>query len=288
MSDTPVTTDSPGAVSSLVAMLDLERVDRDIFRGPNPGDGGRRLFGGQVASQALRAAASTVEPEHHVNSLHAYFLRPGVYGTPVVYTVDRIRDGRSFSTRRVVALQDGEAILNLDASFHAEEEGGEFQLTSPLDDVPGPESLTRDVNRRGPHQRPVDSRSIELPGDPDESRTRWVKTLGELPDDPILHACAITYMSDSGPVGVARRAIGGPEDGGWRATMMTASLDHCLWFHRRVRADEWLFYRLEAVVCGRGRGLSRGQMWTPAGDVAVTVTQEALLRWRRSGSTQHA
>jgi acyl-CoA thioesterase II len=266
---------------SFVALFDLERIDKNLFRAPALGEGGRRLFGGHVASQALRAAAGTVDAEQDVNSLHAYFLRPGRYGTPVVYTVDRIRDGSSFSTRRVVATQDGEAILNLDASFHIEEDGDEYQVPSPVGHLPDPESLPREPDRQGPHQRFVDRRPVTVPDAPDTTRARWVRSKETLPDDPVVHACAITYLSDSGPVGAARRAIGGPEDGSWRASMMTASLDHCLWFHRPVRADDWLLYRLEPMVAGRARGLSRGEVWTQGGELAVTITQEALLRWRR-------
>lgn len=271
----------PADEDSLVALFDLEQIDKNLFRGPHPGEGGFRLFGGQVASQALRAAATTVVPEQLVNSLHAYFLRPGRFGTPVVFSVDRIRDGGSFSTRRVVATQDGEAILNLDASFHAIEDGGVFEPTSPVDTVDPPESLPRDPNRRGPHQRYIDYRSVDVPGDPDEARSRWVRTVEDLPDDPVLHACAITYLSDSGPVGTAGRAVGGPDETKWRPSMMTASLDHSLWFHRPARADDWLLYRLEPQVCFGARGLTRGQLWTKAGEAAVTVSQEALLRWRK-------
>lgn len=263
-------------------MLDLEPIDRDIFRGPDPGDGDGRLFGGQVASQALRAAAATIDVDHLVNSLHSYFLRPGRFGIPVVFTVDRIRDGRSFSTRRVVAMQQGEAILNLDASFHAHEEGGTYQGDSPLGSVPDPDDLTRDPDRRGPHQRPIESRSLRPSDAGAGTRARWARTAEPLPDDPILHACAITYLSDSGPVGASRLALGVDDDRAEdRRRYMTASLDHCLWFHRPVRADEWLYYRLDAQAAGASRGLARGEMWTRDGHLAVSVAQEALLRPRR-------
>jgi acyl-CoA thioesterase II len=268
-------------IYDLTALFDLERIDRNLFRGPDPGEGNGRLFGGQVASQALRAAGHTVDAEHHVNSLHTYFLRPGRFGIPVVFTVDRIRDGASFTTRRVVATQDGEAILNLDASFHADEEGGEFQPDSPVDSVPPPDSIDSDRSRHAPHHRFMDTRPVEVPGDPDEVRSRWLRTAASLPDDPILHACAITFMTDTGPLGAIRRAVGGPEGDSWRKTMMTASLDHCLWFHHPMRADQWHLYRLDPQRCGRARGLARGQIWTVEGRLAVTVQQEALLRWRR-------
>ncbi|HEX7167050.1 MAG TPA: acyl-CoA thioesterase domain-containing protein [Acidimicrobiales bacterium] len=274
----PEPTESRDGLERLVRLLDLEQVDRDIFRGANRRDDAPgRVFGGQVASQALRAAAATVDAAHRVNSLHAYFLRPGRHGSPIVYTVDRIRDGSSFTTRRVVAVQQGEPILNLDASFHKDEPGHEFQLPSPVADAPPPETLERNRHQHGPHQRPIDMRDVVPPVSPLATRAHWVRADGALPDDPVLHACVVTYFSDSGPVGAARRAIGGWErDGGPR--MMTASLDHCLWFHRPVRADEWLYYELEAVACTNARGLARGEMWTQDGTLAVTVTQESLLR----------
>jgi acyl-CoA thioesterase-2 len=279
--DDPETDPAEPDVSRLLQLLTLEQIDRDIFRSPHPGNGAGRLFGGQVASQALRAAQSTVEADHHVNSLHAYFLRPGRFGLPVTFVVDRIRDGSSFTTRRVVAQQDGEAILNLEASFHTAEEGEDFESPSPLGAVPGPEDFERDREHVAPHRRVVDHREVEPPP-PGSTRAMWIRTVGDLPDDPDLHACVLTYLSDSGPVSAARRAIGrGGRWGGGGGDLMTASLDHTLWFHRPARADEWLLYDLQAVACGRARGLTRGALWTGDGHLAVSVTQEALLRPRR-------
>ena len=253
----------------LLELLDLEPIDRDLFRGRNPGEGGR-VFGGQVASQALRGAANTVEVDHHVNSLHAYFLRPGRPGRSILYSVDRIRDGTSFTTRRVVAVQQGEAILNLEASFHKEEPGPEHQLVS-IADVPDPDALPRrsDHGRRR-HGRPIDGREVDVPA-PSTRRT-WLRADGVLPDDPALHACVLTYASDMGAVGAAARPVAGA------GRMMRASLDHTMWFHRPARADEWLLYDLESVVVSRGRGVARGAMFTRAGVQVVSVTQEALLR----------
>lgn len=258
-------------VAHLLRLLDLERIDRDIFRGPNPGEGSGRLFGGQVAAQALRAAAATVEVDHHVNSLHAYFLRPGRYGTPVTCVVDRIRDGSSFTTRRVVAMQHGEAILNLDASFHREETGFDGQTPSPVGDVPPADDLPFDDSRMGAHRRAVDMRQV-----PDQPGVRWVRTNGALPDDPVVHACAIAYFSDFGPVRTARRLTGAGD-----GELMAASLDHSVWFHRRVRADDWLLYRLESLLVADARGISRGEIWTADGLLAASVAQEVLLRPRR-------
>lgn len=225
-----------------------------------------------MASQALRAAAATVDVDHEVNSLHAYFLRPGRFGVPITCLVDRIRDGSSFTTRRVVALQDGEAILNLDASFHREEGDFDDQLTSPVGRYPHPDDLPSDDTRRGPHQAVVDFRQV-----PDDPGARWVRTAGALPDEPILHACAVAYLSDFGPVRTARRRTQAP-DGALRA----ASLDHCVWFHRPVRADEWMLYRLESLLVAGARGISRGELWTADGALVASVAQEVLLRRRRS------
>jgi acyl-CoA thioesterase II len=260
----------------LLALLDLETIDRNLYRGANPamGNGGGRVFGGQVASQALMAASNTVDVEHRVNSLHAYFLRPGRPGMPIIYSIDRIRDGKSFTTRRVVALQDGEAIFNLDASFHKEEPGGEFELPAPLDGVPPPESLPlHEHGFGGMHRRPIETRELPSGPRPTSTRAMWVRADGKLPDDFALHACVLTYLSDSGPVGAARRPLLGQFDH-W----MSASLDHTMWFHRPVRADEWLLYDLEAVACSNARGLARGTLYTQDGHLGVSITQEALIR----------
>jgi acyl-CoA thioesterase-2 len=213
--------------------------------------------------------------------LHAYFLRPGKPGKPIVYSIDRIRDGSSFTTRRVVALQDGEAIFNLDASFHKEEPGGEFELPAPLAGVPAPEDLAPADHGWAPHRRPVETRELSVGPTPTSTRAMWVRAAGTLPDDFALHAAVLTYMSDSGPVGAARRPLlrtGEAEAWGPHSRFMSASLDHTMWFHRPVRADEWLLYDLEAVACSNARGLARGTMYTRDGHLGVSVTQEALIR----------
>ena len=256
----------------LLDLLDLEPIELNLFRGINPSEwpgGGGRVFGGQVASQALRAASMTVDPAHHANSLHAYFLRPGKHGRPILYSVDRIRDGKSFTTRRVVAIQDGEAIFNLSASFHVEEPGGESQLPMP-EGVPDPESLPRSEHGHRRHGRPFEVREIAVA--PPSTRRTWVRADGQLPDDPALHACVLAYASDMGPVSAAARPVRHLEP------MMRASLDHIMWFHAPVRADDWLLYDLQSVATGRGRGLARGAMYTRDGVLGVSISQEALLR----------
>ena len=263
----------------LARLLDLEQIERDVFRAPNPGAEGGRLFGGQVASQALRAAQLTVEAEHHAHSVHSFFLRPGRYGVPILLRVDRIRDGRSFSTRRVVAWQKGEAIFNLDASFHGVEAGPEFALPSPSE-TPRPDEIER-ADRWGSHHDPIDSRKVDLGDAP--ARRVWFKAVQPLPDDPATHACVITYATDMGPMGAVRRAYASVSDGelGFGG-MMGASLDHVLWFHRPARADEWLLYDIEAVATSGARGLARGTLHTADGALVASVAQEVLLRTAKS------
>ena len=265
-------------------MLELERLEVNLFRGPTPGDWpGGRVFGGLVASQALRAATLTVEVEHHAHSLHAYFLRPGRNGTPIVYEVERVRDGRSFTTRVVHALQNGEVVFAMSASFHRRgEEGIDYQL--PLaSDAPDPEAVPeRFLGMSMPRSNffsPFDMREVG-PTEPDENGTYrstrrvWVRTAAPLPNDPALHACVIAFMSDMGVVMAARP----PSKGNPWEAMMAASLDHAIWFHRPVRPDEWLYYDLHAVSTFNARGLVRGTLHTADGMLGVSVTQEALVR----------
>ncbi|HEX6425245.1 MAG TPA: acyl-CoA thioesterase domain-containing protein [Acidimicrobiales bacterium] len=264
------------ALARVVGLFDLERLDDDTFRAPTTRTGpdrfpGMRLFGGQVAGQALRAAAGTVAADHAVNSLHAYFLRGGRYGAPVDYSVDRIRDGASFTTRRVVARQEGEAILNLDASFHRDEPGDEHQPPSPVDLVEPPERAEAPPDPPWMRGRPVDVRWVDSPAP--GTRSVWLRVPARLPDDPDLHACLLAFVSDMGPVSVVSGALDSP-----REQRMMASLDHCMWFHRPARADEWLLYQLEAVATARARGVATGSIWTSDGHLVVSLVQEVLAR----------
>lgn len=275
-------TDPDAPLAHLLHLLDLEPIELNLFRGANPGEGPGRVFGGQVASQALRAAQHTVEVEHAIHSLHSYFMRPGEPGVPILYQVERLRDGRSFTTRRVTAIQHGEAIFILEGSFHKAEPGPEYALPPPAD-VPDPESLPEEQRHHWAHHRPIDSRPVQPPP-VDRSRgevsTRrmWIRTKGILPDDPGLHACVLAYASDMGPVGAARRPH---EDAFGGGAFMSASLDHIMWFHRPVRADDWLLYDLAAVATAGARGLARGAMFTRDGVLTVSIAQEALIRPRR-------
>ena len=275
------------ALALLVDLLDLERIEVNTFRGQHPAEERQRTFGGQVAAQALMAAGRTVEAGA-VHSLHSYFLRPGDPSIPILYEVDRIRDGRSFTTRRVVAIQHGRAIYNMQASFHTDEVSLEHQFEMPI--VPGPETIARlderiqdeggNIDEWFKRQHPIDQRFVgELPWSPNRSKEPrqqiWIKADGELPDDPLLHACVITYASDMSLFD----SILAPHSIRWdNGSFMGASLDHCMWFHREVHADQWLLYDTDSPIAHGGRGLARGFLWNEAGQLMISMVQEGLTR----------
>src|SRR2546430_1708777 len=276
-------------LDELVKVLDLEVIEVNIFRGQSPDEKRQRVFGGQVAGQALVAAGRTVSAGT-VHSLHAYFLRPGDPSVPILYEVDRIRDGRSFTTRRVVAIQHGHAIFNLSASFHVREAGFDHQL--PMPPVPGPETwptsaegMARGRERLGacsPRPRPIDARHVDPPSQarslgPRPPRQRvWMRADGGLPDDPLLHACVVAYASDMTLLDSA--TLPHPVSGWDDEKVMMASLDHAMWFHRPFRADDWLLYDQESPVAAGGRGLARGLIYRRDGTLAISVVQEGLVR----------
>jgi len=283
--------DDVTALHDLVALLDLENIEVNIFRGVSPDENRQRVFGGQVAGQALVAATRTVEAGRHVHSLHAYFLRPGDPTAPILYEVDRIRDGKGFSTRRVVAIQHGRAIFNLQASFHIPEPGPDYQLPAPLD-VPDPESLPDFKTRMAPFKerlgdwydrpRPIDLRHVDghplaRQGTPSQGQQVWMRADGELPDDPTLHACIVTYASDMTLLDTTILPFGMSWDSD---VVQMASLDHAMWFHRPFRADDWLLYDQSAISTGAARGLAGGAIFTRDGTLAVSVVQEGLVRVR--------
>ncbi len=255
------------ALDFLVDLLDLESIEVNIFRGVSPNEDRQRVFGGQVAAQSLMAAGRTVETGRP-HSLHAYFLRPGDPTVPILYEVDRIRDGRSFTTRRVVAIQHGRAIFNLSASFHVDEPGLTHQF--PMPEVPDPDELDSLADRLEPYREtlgdwfakphPIDQRHIgELPFTHNASKEPvqrlWIRADGTLPDDPLLHACIATYASDMSLFDTMLA----PHDVSWDdADFMGASLDHCMWFHRPFRADEWLLYDMDSPGGLRGPGTGPG------------------------------
>ncbi len=286
---------SQAAVDDLIELLDIEPIEVNIFRGVSPKDDRQRVFGGQVAGQALVAAARTVGEERLVHSLHAYFLRPGDPSIPILYEVDRIRDGRSFTTRRVVAIQHGKAIFNLSASFQVSEEGLEHDFDMP--DVPPPEGLpdrrtrlaARFADRLGDvgdlldRPQAIDTRVIDWDFD-DRAESLppyqnvWLRADGDLPDDPLLHTIVLTYASDMTLLDTALL----PHAGSWfDPTLFMASLDHAMWFHRSFRADRWLLYSQDTPTATRGRGLARGLVFTQEGTLVASVVQEGLIRVAR-------
>ncbi|MEU0552607.1 acyl-CoA thioesterase II [Dactylosporangium sp. NPDC006015] len=279
------------AVDALVRLLDLEALGDDRFLGMSPPVGPQRVFGGQVAGQALVAAGRTVDPERQVHSLHGYFVRPGDPAEPITYAVENIRDGRTFSVRRSVAQQHGKVIFFMSASFHVPEDGLDHQEAAPAD-VPLPEEVPTMAERLAKYperagiwsmiQRPIDVRYVGepgwvRPGDRPASPTQrvWMRLDGKLPDDPLLHACALTFASDLtllDSVLAVHGAVWGP--GGYGG----ASLDHALWFHRGFRADEWFLYDSISPSASDARGLATGRMFTRDGRHIATAVQEGLLR----------
>ncbi|MFD8721289.1 acyl-CoA thioesterase [Streptomyces sp. NPDC059629] len=282
------------ALNDLLDLLDLEQIEENIFRGQSRSAVVPRVFGGQVAAQALVAAGRTVPADRHAHSLHAYFLRPGDPGAPIVYTVERIRDGRSFTTRRAVAVQHGRPIFALSASFQTFEEGLDHQ--APMPAAPDPETLPTSAERfHGyDHLDPVvvgkfleareaiDLRYVEEPpfgkyGEPREPHSQvWFRTNGKLDDDPLLHVVLATYVSDMTLLDSVLLAHG---RGGWAVgDVVGASLDHAMWFHRPFRADEWLLYDQESPSAHGGRGLGQARIYTQDGSLAISVIQEGVVR----------
>jgi acyl-CoA thioesterase-2 len=278
-------------VDTLVGLLDLEAIETDIFRGVSPKVAMQRVFGGQVAGQALVAAGRTVESERLVHSLHSYFIRPGDPSIPIIYTVDRIRDGRSFSVRRVLAIQHGVPIFTLSASFQLPQGGIDHQAEMPP--APAPESLPTLAQRYEGFEdlwavmrqlpQAFDVRYVDDPPwvqrgqGPRENQTHriWLKADGTLPDDPLLHVCAVTFASDMNLLdsvlihhGLAARLD----------PISMASLDHAMWFHRQFRADDWLLYVSSSPSASGGRGLATGQFYSRDGRLVASVTQEGMIR----------
>lgn len=276
----------------LVALLDLEKIDENIFRGVSPAQSPVRVFGGQVAGQALVAAGRTVPDERKVHSLHAYFIRGGDPRIPIVYEVDRIRDGRSFTTRRVTAVQHGKAIFALSASFQKVETG--IDHADEMPDVPAPETLPTYTERMEGYPelaearrrpRPIDIRYVNDPpwvtrkhGPAGPNNRVWMRADGTLPDEDLLHVCVLTYASDMTLLDspLARHGVYWDVD-----PVIGASLDHALWFHRPFRADEWFLYDTASPSASGGRGLATGRFFAQDGTLIATVVQEGLLRLRK-------
>jgi acyl-CoA thioesterase-2 len=279
------------AVDRMIALLDLEQIEVNIFRGRSPDEDRQRVFGGQVAGQALVAATRTVSEDYLVHSLHSYFLRPGDPHHPILYEVDRTRDGHSFTTRRAVAIQHGKTIFGLSASFHLPEEGFDHQFPMPQG-LPDPETLPDFHERLAPWKdrlgdwytrpRPIDTRYCEWYPPDDRSpkppfQNVWFRANGKLPDDPVVHAVVATYASDMTVLDTSVQPHGSSGLGG----IFMASLDHAMWFHRPFRADEWLLYAQDSPSASGGRGLGRGLMYSMDGRLVVSVVQEGLIRRSR-------
>lgn len=285
------------ALADLIGLLDLEPLEVNIYRGRNRDLGTPRVFGGQVFAQALVAARRTVEGAREAHSAHGYFILPGDLKAPIVYFVDRLRDGRSFTTRRVTAIQHGQAIFNCSVSFHVDEPGLDHQDAMP--EVPAPDALApeltlvREMADRIPEKlrevltqdRPIDMRPVD-PVDPFEpgrqppTRYVWFKSIGALPDEPLIHQAVLAYASDYGLLPTALR----PHGVSYRTPgLMMASLDHCLWLHRPFRADEWLLYAMDSPMAHGARGFARGAIYAQDGTRVASVAQEGLMRLPAQG-----
>jgi acyl-CoA thioesterase-2 len=284
------------AVDDLLAVLDLEQLEHNLFRGRSPQVGWQRVFGGQVIGQALVAACRTVDTQTRPpHSLHAYFLLPGDPKLPIIYEVDRIRDGKSFTTRRVVAIQHGAAIFSMSASFHVAETG--FEHAAAMPSVPPPDQLPSEQEVRSgvlplmpdpvrayfERERPIELRPVEfkryLARQPMEPKFNvWIRTTGRLPDDPAIHQCVLAYASDMTLLDSSLIAHGRTV---FERSIQAASLDHALWIHRPFRADEWLLYSQESPSASGALGFARGLIFAQDGRLVASVAQEGLIRPRR-------
>ena len=287
----------PSAVQEVLDILDLEPLEVNLFRGRSPQSRWQRVFGGQVIGQALVAACRTVEgvalrPPH---SLHAYFLLGGDPKVPIIYEVDRIRDGKSFTTRNVKAIQHGHAIFSMSVSFHLSEPGLSHQVKMPAvpkpDELPGEDELKKHIYPRLPEparryyerERPIEFRPVEFSrylGEKSENGRFdiWIRATGRLPDEPAIHQCVLAYASDMMLLDAALIPHGRSV---FSEDIMAASLDHALWFHRPFRADEWLLYAQDSPSLADSRGFSRGLIFALDGTLVASVAQEGLLRQRR-------
>lgn len=281
-------------LKDLVSLLSLEAIEQDLYRGSSQDLGFRQLFGGQVLGQCVSAASRTVAESRHVHSMHGYFLRPGDASLPVVYQVERLRDGGSFSTRRVTAIQKGQPIFSCAASFQDDEQGFSHQL--PMPDVPGPENFKSEtelarliapmiperLRERAISDKPIEIRPVTLinpfaPKPCEPVKYVWFRADGELPDDPQLHKYLLAYASDFNLLTTSMQPHGVSV---FQKFMQVASLDHALWFHADLRMDDWLLYAMDSPWAGNARGFSRASIYNRAGQLVASVAQEGLTRLR--------
>lgn len=280
-------------LESLIDLLDLEGIELNLFRGRSPQERSQRVFGGQVVGQALVAATRTVAGDRLAHSLKGDFLRPGDPKTPILYEVDRIRDGKSFNTRRVVAIQHGKAIFAMSVGFQKEEKGLEHQMPMPdvprPDDLPDPEIVRAEARKRAPEEfkhwydgnRAFEQKVID-PIDEFDPEKRppfmgvWVRSAGSLPDDRALHQCLLAYVSDMNLLDTCVL----PHGVSWMdKRFQAASLDHSIWFHRDFRADEWMLFVQDGPAAAGGRGFNRGLVYTESGELVASMSQEGLIRF---------
>jgi acyl-CoA thioesterase II len=274
-------------LTQLVELISLEQLEHNLFRGPSQDLGWGTVYGGQVLGQALTAAARTVPEARSIHSLHAYFLRPGNVSKPIVYDVDRIRDGASFTTRRVVAIQNGEPIFNLAASFQKHEVGFDHQAASVIKTNPNDVETEEDrMRRRGTldeetarilRERPFDIRLCDASTVAGETRDVWFKTKAKLPDNEVLHAALLAYASDYAFLTTALAPHGYPT---LSKNLQLASIDHVMWFHRPFRVDTWLLHQVESPSASGARGLVRGKVFDLGGRLIASTAQEGLIRKR--------
>lgn len=283
------------AMQGLISILDLETLERNLFRGRSPQTGWQRVFGGQVIAQALVAAQRTVDADRHVHSLHCYFMRPGDPAVPIIYEVDRIRDGKSFTTRRVVAIQHGHAIFSLSASFQIDEPGMEHQIEMP-EGLPRPETLTsakeliesfidsvpESVRAYWERERPIEFKPVSLTHYTSREKLPpkqhiWIRTTGPVPDDRPLQAAVLAYLSDMTLLDTSLFAHGRAV---FDEDLQVASLDHAMWFHRPNPLDDWLLYAQDSPNTSGGRGFTRGSIYASDGTLVASMAQEGLIRLR--------
>ena len=262
-------------LAELLRVLNLEQIEVTLFRAHHPRGTPGRLYGGQIMAQALMAAGRTVDPSRAVHSLHGYFLRPGDSSLPVLMSVDRIRDGQSFATRRVVAIQRGRAIFEMSASFQVHERGLEHQIDAPPLEPPDrvPDVLLHEAFISFLNDFKSRKEGVPLP----PRQSVWFKANGALPDDPLLHACLLTFQSDSDLLSTSRLPHRGNYD---RAHLQRASLDHAMWFHHPARVDEWILYDLDSPSAAGSRGYNRGSLFDVNGRLVASAMQECLMRLR--------
>ena len=277
-----------------LGLFNLEKIDRDIFSWNGKNVGYKRIFGGQVMAQTLIAAYKTVNVEHFAHSFHSYFIRPGNMEKPITFTVDRIRDGKSFTTRSVKAIQDGEVIFNCSISFQKREKGLEHQVDMP--DVPEPETLKSEQELREDihkelkmkkedmpmffrqqeiEMRPVEKQNYFKPERMPPYKNTWIKNEGKLPDDQVIQQAFLLYISDMGLLGAANNSVG---VNFLTKNLQNASLDHAMWFHRKLDLNGWFLYTIESPITRNARGFSRGSIFSRDGKLIASCTQEGLIR----------